>query len=64
MHYTAKLLSIADGSFDGVYSGRFKGLVKNTPLVDVLDEIANNMISVGYEIFKVPIFSNPSIEYW
>ena len=63
MHYTTKLLSIADGSFDGVHSGRFKGLVKNIPPVDVLDEIANNVISVGYEIFNAPSCSNPSIEY-
>lgn len=61
MHYTAKLLSIADGSFDGVHSGRFKGLMKNIPPVDVLDEIANNVISVGHGLVNVPSFSNPSI---
>ena len=45
MHYAATLLSIADGSSDGFYSGRSKGLVKNIPPVDVLDETANNVIS-------------------
>ena len=45
-HYTAKLLSITDGPFDGVHSGRFKGLMKNVPPVDILGEIANNVISV------------------
>ncbi len=62
-HYQAKLLSIADGSFDGIYSGRFKGLVKNMPPVNVLNEIATKVVSLGNETFKVPSFSNPDLEY-
>ena len=62
-HYQAKLLSIAEGSFDGIYSGRFKGLVKNLPPINVLDEIAMQVESVGSETFKVPSFSNPDITY-
>ena len=62
-HYQAKLLSIAEGSFDGIYSGRFKGLVKNLPPINVLDERAMQVESVGSETFKVPSFSNPDITY-
>ena len=62
-HYQAKLLSIAEGSFDGIYSGRFMGVVKNMPPVNVLDEIATKVESVGNETFKVPSFSNPDIVY-
>ena len=46
-HYQAKLLSIAEGSFDGFYSRRFKGLVKNLPPMNVLNEIAMQVESVG-----------------
>jgi hypothetical protein len=58
-----ELLSIADGSLDGVYSARFKGLIKNLPPSDVLDEISKNVVSVGNEIFKVPSFTCPNVEY-
>ena len=30
-HFKTKLLSVADGTFDGVYSGRFKGLKLEVP---------------------------------
>ena len=62
-HYMTKLLSIADGSLDGVYSARFKGLMKNLPPSDVFDEISKNVVSVGEEIFKVPSFTCPDVEY-
>ena len=62
-HYMTKLLSIADGSFDGIYSARFKGLIKNLPPSDVLDGISKNVVSVGNEIFKVPSFTCLNVEY-
>ncbi len=62
-HYITKLLSIADGSLDGVYSARFKGLIKNLPPSDVLDEISKNVVSVGNEIFKVPSFTCTNVQY-
>ena len=62
-HYQAKLLSIAEVLFDGIYSGKFKGVVKNMPPVNVLDEIATKVESVGNETFKAPSFSNPDIVY-
>lgn len=37
--------------------------MKNMPPVNVLDEIATKVESVGNETFKVPSFSNPDIEY-
>jgi hypothetical protein len=62
-HYMTKLLSIADGSFDGVYSARFKGLMKNLPPSHVLDDILKNVVSVGNEVFKVPSFTCANVEY-
>ena len=34
-HYKTKMLSLADGSFDGIYRNRFKGLLKNLPSKEV-----------------------------
>ena len=61
--YMTKLRSITDGSIDGVYSARFNRLIKNLPPSDVLDRISKNVVSVGNEIFKVPSFTSPNVEY-
>jgi hypothetical protein len=46
-----KLLSTADGSLDGVYSARFKGLIKNLPPSEVLDEYRRRWYMFRNEFF-------------
>ena len=62
-HYKNKLMSIADGSFDGVYGSRFKGILKHLPSVQVQEEIATKIVKLGNEMFKVPSFSNTTHSY-
>ena len=61
-HFKVKLLSIADGTFDGIYSRRFKGLKSNKnsangfniPQKDVIDVLALKCIDKGGNLFLVP----------
>ena len=56
-HYKTKMLSLADGSFDGIYRNRFKGLLKNLPSKEDLDIVQAGVVSLGNDVFEVPSFS-------
>ena len=56
-------MSIADGSLDGVYGSRFKGILKHLPSVQVQEEIATKIVKLGNEMCKVPSFSNTTHSY-
>ena len=62
-HYKTNMLSLSDGSFDGIYSSRFKGLLKRLPTPAELDRTAVGVIVLGNEIFSVPSFSNEGQTY-
>ncbi|XP_057311257.1 uncharacterized protein LOC130649070 [Hydractinia symbiolongicarpus] len=70
-HYKSKLLSVANGRFDGIYSRRFMGKTKEKgegvgyklPPEPVLREVAENIISNGSNIYLVPSFTDPSVHY-
>ena len=56
-HFQLKLLSIADGSFDGIFRGRFKGISSSgyvIPSVDVQDRVLAGCVSHGENVFSVP----------
>ena len=61
-HYTTKLLSVADGSFDGIYSYRFKGQV-SLPSAAKLTDLCEGVVSVGVEVFHVASFREPDTKY-
>ena len=61
-YYTTKLLSVADGSFDGIYSFRFKGQV-SLPSAAKLTELCEGVVSVGVEVFHVDSFRVPDTKY-
>ena len=52
-HYQNKLISVANGSFDGIYSGRFSGKKKNrkerigyqVPAVDDIERFCQRLIT-------------------
>ena len=52
-HFKLKLLSVADGTFDGIYSNRFKGTSKDA-------QIGTTVI---FEHFYFQLFLNPFIIY-
>lgn len=61
-HFKFKLLSIADGSYDGIFSRRFRGMTKTTsgisgytvPSSEVQDRIVAGCVPHGRNIFSVP----------
>ena len=61
--YKTKRMSIADGSFDGVYGSRIKGSLKHLPSVQGQEEIGTNIVKLGNEMFKVPSFSTTTHSY-
>ena len=61
-HYTTKLLSVADGSFDGIYSCRFKGQV-SLPSAAKLTKLCEGVASVGVEVLHVDSFREPDTKY-
>ena len=66
-HFKFKLFSIADNSFDGIFSRRFKGYSKNknsgfiVPAVDVQNDLLKRTISLGQNLFLVPSKSTESV---
>ena len=71
-HFKVKLLSLADGTYDGIYSQRFKGLNKNNRLAsngynitqeDVIDRVVPLCNNQGGNLFLVPSKSVPGKLY-
>lgn len=70
-HYKVKLLNVASGKFDGTYSCRFKGLEKKKnegqgfklPSPNTQTTMANNVISLGQNLFRVPSSTKDGIFY-
>ena len=57
------MLSLADGSFDGIYSSRYKGIFKSCPPSVQVNNIITNVTSHGNELFTVPSFTDSSYSY-
>ena len=62
-HFKMKLLSVADGSFDGIYNARFSGIQKkklkpangfNIPSEEIQDNLVEHCIDQGNNLFLVP----------
>nr|XP_047142843.1 uncharacterized protein LOC124817091 [Hydra vulgaris] len=69
-HYKAKLLSIANGRFDGIYSNRFLGRDKGKKVVgfalpspEVLQNVEKQISKVGLELYTVPSFNLSGVHY-
>ena len=69
-HYHNKLLSVASGKFDGVYSSRFKGNKKKNegvgfqiPNAEDQTLAIENTTKVGENLFVVPSMSNEGESY-
>ena len=62
-HYKDKLISVTTGSFDAVYSPRYKGQLKGIPPGYKLDEVVKGISTVGQELFIVPSFTTAGISY-
>jgi len=69
-HYKLKLLSVANGRFDGIYSRRFMGKSKGSegvgfklPSESVLVTLSAKIVHSNTSIFFVPSFTDPSIQY-
>ena len=64
-HYRNKLLSVASGKFDGIYSARFKGCSKKNstgsgfkrPTVKEQTTALENVSTIEKNVFIVPSFS-------
>ena len=70
-HFRDKLLSIADRTFDGIFSGRYKGAskTKNTgigykvPSKEECNKILAGCINLAENLFSVPSRSKPNVAY-
>ena len=70
-HYRNKLLSVASGKYDGVYSRRFKGLEKKKtegvgfkkPTVEEQKIALEKMSKVGENMYIIPSFSKEGQVY-
>ena len=70
-HYENKLLSVANGSFDGVYSKRFMGRGKSNtegvgfkmPSPEEVILFLSKLVSLGDSVFTAPSISRPN-EYY
>ena len=62
-HYKNKLLSVASGKFDGIYSRRFRGIGYQIPSLEQQNKIVESLTSLGQNVFLVDSLTIPNKKY-